>query len=515
MSEIEFNPEFKKALGMMEDSTRNILVTGRAGTGKSTLLQYFRDNSKKNLVVLSPTGVAALNVGGQTIHSFFRFRPGITPDSVRKIRKPQTYKNLDAIVIDEISMTRADLLDCIDRFMRLNGRNRNEPFGGCQMIFIGDLYQLPPVVTGNEKELFRSHYDGPYFFNSRVMEKFDMDFIELEKNYRQKDGKFISLLNSIRNNTASPEDLKILNTRLDSDFVPPESGFYITLTTKNDNADAVNQAKLSRLKHRAFEYYAGIMGKMKPAYYPTSEKLTLKKGAQVMMLNNDPEGRWVNGSMGKITDILHDDEDRIVVKLTSGGEVHVMPHKWEVFDFFFDKESGHIQARTIGSFTQYPLRLAWAITIHKAQGKTFDRVVIDIGKGTFVHGQLYVALSRCRTLKGIILKKELKKKHVWMDWRVVKFQTGLQYRKSDEKIPVSQKISMIEEAIASKASLEITYLKANDTKSRRVVIPDKVGDFEYMGKSFLGLSAYCTKRKEDRNFRIDRILEIKQVSHGR
>ncbi len=510
--DIELNPEFQKAFDLMENSSHSVFVTGRAGTGKSTLLQYFRGSSRKNLVVLAPTGVAALNVLGQTIHSFFHFKPDILPDSVRKFKNNGTYKMIDAIVIDEISMTRADLLDCVDRFMRLNGRDRQKPFGGCQMIFIGDLYQLPPVVGGREKELFSTHYAGPYFFNSEAMKTFEMEFVELEKNYRQKDEKFISILNSIRNNTPTPDDLEMLNTRLNPNFTPPENEFYVTLTTTNADADAVNEHKLSLLPHKAFVYRAEIRGSISPAHYPTSEKLSLKKGAQVMLLNNDSGKRWVNGSMGKITDIRHsEDEDIIVVQLTSGEKVQVAPHKWEVFDFFFDRKANRIEADVIGSFTQYPLRLAWAVTIHKAQGKTFDRVVLDIGKGTFVHGQAYVALSRCRTLDGIVLKKPLEKKHVYMDWRVVKFQTNFQYRKSEEALPLAEKIALIEEAIAGRFPLEITYLKANDIKSRRIVLPKKVGEFEYMGKSFLGLAAYCMKRKEDRNFRIDRMLEIKQV----
>jgi len=516
IGDIDFNPEFQKAFDLMENSSNNVFVTGRAGTGKSTLLQYFRNNSKKKLVILAPTGVAALNVQGQTIHSFFRFKPDITPDSVRKLKKDGTYKIIDAIVIDEISMTRADLLDCVDRFMRLNGRNRQKPFGGCQMIFIGDLYQLPPVVGGREKELFRTHYAGPYFFNSEAIKSFEMEFVELEKNYRQKDEKFINLLNSIRNNTPTSDDLEMLNTRLNRSFTPPENDFYVTLTTTNDDAAAVNDHKLSMLPHKAFEYQAKIRGSLSPAHYPTNERLSLKKGAQVMLLNNDPGKRWVNGSMGKITDMQHsEDEDIIVVQLTSGEKVQVTPYKWEVFDFFFDRDANRIETNTIGSFTQYPLRLAWAVTIHKAQGKTFDKLVIDIGKGTFAHGQAYVALSRCRTLDGIVLKKPLEKKHVYMDWRVVKFQTNFQYRKSEEKMPLTEKIALIEEAIAGAIPLEITYLKANDIKSRRIVLPKKVGEFEYLGKSFLGLAAFCMKRKEYRNFRIDRMLEIKQVRTGK
>ncbi len=513
--EIEFNAEFSKALAMMEKTLKNVFVTGRAGTGKSTLLSYFRDSTAKEVVVLAPTGVAALNVGAQTIHSFFRFKPGVTPEKVKKVEKDEVFKALDAIVIDEVSMARSDLLDCIDAFMRLNGRDKAKPFGGVQMIFIGDLYQLPPVMSQNEKELFSTVYAGPYFFNSLAMNGLDLEMIELEKNYRQKDEHFIRLLNSIRNNSATPQDILALNSRANPAFVPSENNFFVTLTTTNADAEEVNRLRLSQLKEKQFSFKAVVKGKIAKEYYPTSDDLVLKKGSQVMLLNNDAEKNWVNGSIGKITSLsnslpsgLEGEGEFIDVLLDSGESIEVSPFKWSVLDHSFDSKTKSIATKSIGSFTQYPMRLAWAVTIHKAQGKTFDNVVVDFGRGTFAHGQAYVALSRCRTLEGMVLKKPLEKKHVFMDWRVVNYQTAFQYKKSEAEMPLAEKISLIQKAIEQKSSLEITYLKASDVKSVRAIQPKSVGEMDYLGKKYLGLKAFCEKSQGERNFRVDRIIKI-------
>lgn len=495
----------------MENTQKNIFITGRAGTGKSTLLDYFQRSAKKKVVVLAPTGVAALNVKGQTIHSFFRFKPDITLKTIKKERR-KIYKKLDAIVIDETSMVRADLLDCIDKFMRLNGKTKNLPFGGVQMIFFGDLYQLPPVVTGKETEIFNSHYKSPYFFDAHVFENFEMEFLELEKIYRQKDEKFIDILNKIRNNSATDEDLEKLNKRFDPNFEDKLDDFYIYLTTTNKKAEEINRKQLNKIPKKT-SYYEGIIkGDFSERHLPTAIDLKLKIGAQVMLLNNDAAGRWVNGSIGKIIDIKYDDyeeNDAIIVKLTSGETVDATPYKWEIFHFYYDKRSHSIEAETVGSFTQYPMKLAWAITIHKSQGKTFERVILDIDRGTFAHGQMYVAISRCTSLDGLVLKKKIEKKHILMDWRIVKFVTKYQYQISDKKCSLDTKIDLIRQAVKNSQDLQITYLKANDEKSRRRIRPSFVGDLEYLGKPFLGVEAYCCKRQKERVFRVDRILEIK------
>jgi ATP-dependent DNA helicase PIF1 len=422
---IELNDEFRKALVLLEDTSKNIFITGKAGTGKSTLLDYFRSVTQKNVAILAPTGVAALNVKGQTIHSFFHFKPDITYDTVKHLGHYSTliYKALDTIVIDEISMVRADLLDCMDRFMRLNGKDASKPFGGVQMVFIGDLYQLPPVVAKTEEEIFNGHYKSQYFFDSRVFESLSFEFIELGKHYRQTDRHFIDLLNAIRNDSATAEHLNDINKRYDPSFVQKDSDFYITLTTTNQIADLINSEYLSRIPKTTYAYHAAIKGDFNKKVLPAEETLSIKEGAQVMLLNNDVAKRWVNGSLGKVISIKEylDEENSIVVELTDGSVVSVKPNTWELFKFSFDNTAKKLTSSKMGSFTQYPVALAWAVTIHKSQGKTFDRVVIDIGSGTFAHGQLYVALSRCRSLDGIVLKRPIEKRHILMDKRIIKF----------------------------------------------------------------------------------------------
>ncbi len=512
---IELNEQFRHALDLIEHTSNNIFITGRAGTGKSTLLDYFRHITTKRVAVLAPTGVAALNVKGQTIHSFFGFKPSITLDKVKKLRfakdRQNLYKNLDAIVIDEISMVRADLLDCVDRFLRLNGPRANRPFGGIQMIFIGDLYQLPPVVASTEKDAFNCLYQTPYFYSAKVFESLDMELVELEKIYRQHDEEFISILNAIRNNTITGDQLELLNQRCLPEFEPPPDSFYVHLTTTNKLADEINARQLARLTSPACVFTAKIKGEFGEEYIPTAVDLKVKAGAQIMMVNNDPDGRWVNGSIGKIVNIIEDrkNDHLIVVELSDGTVAEVKPYTWEIFNLFV--EDGKLKSEVVGRFTQYPLMLAWAVTIHKSQGKTFHKVIIDIGRGTFAHGQTYVALSRCTTLDGIVLKKPILKKHIWTDYKVVKFLTKYQYHKAAETLPIEDKVEVIKQAIEKRALLEITYLKPNDEKSRRVVRPELIGEMEYQGKSYLGMRAFCLMRNEERVFRVDRILEIREA----
>ncbi len=515
--QLELNEFFVRALDVMENSSKNIFITGKAGTGKSTLLQYFRTETRKDVVVLAPTGVAAVNVQGQTIHSFFRFKPDITTDKVKNIRlrknQKNIYQNIDAIVIDEISMVRSDLLDCVDAFLRLHGKNKKAPFGGVQMVFIGDLYQLSPVVSSGERHIFKDAYASPYFFHSKVFENLPLEFVELEKIYRQKDNDFISLLNAIRNNSATDGHLQKLNQRFLPDFTPARSDFYIYLTTTNALADEINRQELAKLKAPLCSYEGEISGDFDQKSFPTQPLLEVKAGAQIMLLNNDPTGRWVNGSIGKITAIKKrkNSFDGIEVELADGRIVEVGPFTWEMFRFVYDADSQTLDSETVGSFTQYPLRLAWAVTIHKSQGKTFDKVIIDIGRGTFAHGQMYVALSRCTSFEGIVLKKPIDKKHIFMDWRVVRFMTQYQYRKSEEQCSLKDKIKILEQAIMDEKAINIIYLKANDEKTRRVISPRVVGEMEYLGKMYLGVQAYCHVRQQERVFRVDRILEIKEV----
>lgn len=506
---MELNEQFKKALDLMENTNKNVFITGKAGTGKSTLLQYFREKTNKKIVVLAPTGVSALNVKGETIHSFFGFKPNVNLQSIKKLSSSQreVYKNLGTIIIDEISMVRADLLDCVDYFLRLNGKEKDKPFGGIQMIFIGDLYQLPPVVTSMEKKIFEDYYKSEYFFDSNVFKEISMEFIELEKVYRQRDEKFINLLNEIRRNIVREESLELLNSRVVKDFIPYED-YVVYLTPYNNVASEINMEKLENLKGKKYDWIAGINGDISEEYYPNDVILTLKKGAQVMMLNNDALGRWVNGSLGKVVGVKS--EGIIRVQFPDGRIEDVSPYTWEVMHYIYDGERKTIDTEVIGSFTQYPLKLAWAITIHKSQGKTFDKVIIDLGRGAFAPGQVYVALSRCTSFQGIFLKRPIKKKEIFVDKRIVDFLTKYQYLISERDLPLEEKINIIKEAIKKNFLLYIVYLKPNDEKSRRIIKPYRLGEYEYKGKTFLGVYAYCLERKEERVFRIDRILELKE-----
>ena len=421
--------DFRYALDLLEKTDTSLFLTGKAGTGKSTLLGLFRSTSRKKMAVLAPTGVAALNIQGQTIHSFFGFPPRIiTPQEAGKktTRKDllRLYKNLETIIIDEISMVRADVLDGIDVFLRRN-RENYRPFGGVLMIFVGDLFQLPPVVKNDpvERSYFQDYYDSPYFFSAKVFQEPDLQiqYLELGKVYRQDSRHFLRLLEAIRLNNLDYDDLDDLNERYIPDFSDTEG--YITLCARNATADRINRDALQRLKTPAFAFRADVKGLFDPSLYPADLEMSLRVGAQVMFIKNDPEKAFVNGSIGVVTEI---GENRVVVKITHDNgkknAIEVVKSDWEILRYKADA-AGNIEAETIGSFRQYPLRLAWAITIHKGQGKTFDKVLLDLGGGAFEHGQLYVALSRCRTLEGIVLRQPIRPNDVITDERIISFHS--------------------------------------------------------------------------------------------
>ncbi len=518
LAHVEINEQFARALELMGAGAGHVFVTGRAGTGKSTLLEYFREQSKKKIVVLAPTGVAAVNIGGQTVHSFFRFKPDITIEKAERAARKvagkkggEIYKKLDAIVIDEISMVRADLFDCIDRFLRIAREKQKIPFGGARLIMIGDLYQLPPVVTSAERHIFSEHYPSPYFFDAHIFSEMAFELVELTKVYRQRDERFIGLLNAIRNRTVTEDDLDALNARYQPDFIPGDD-YYIHLTPFNASAADVNRERLGQLKGRARIYQAESMGDFKRDSYPAEERLSLKKGAQVMLVNNDSLGRWVNGTIAEVTAM---ESDAVEVRLPSGEREWVEPSTWELFHFEMAPNGRSIVSNPVGAFTQIPLKLAWAVTIHKAQGKTFDRVVVDLGRGTFAPGQLYVALSRCTSLEGLVLKTKLKKTHAMVDYRVMKFLTQYHYDRSEEASPLEEKRRLIEAAIEAGDKLAITYLKASDEKSHRVIEPSEVGEMEFKGFPFIGMTGYCLKRRDKRVFRVDRILKMEVLRSGK
>lgn len=393
----EMTPENERILNLMEDTKQNIFLTGKAGTGKSTLLRYFRTTTKKNHAVVAPTGIAAINVQGQTVHSFFSFRIGITVGSVRYVNqdKLKVLRNLDTLIIDEISMVRADLLDCMDKSLRLNRRN-NLPFGGVQIIAIGDPYQLPPVVTPSEEKFIKRIYGGPHFFKAHSYQTGNFVTAELSKIYRQSDEEFISILNAVRSGNHREEHIKQLHSLTGQNVA---TGKSIHLVTTNKIAQAINKSQLDQLPSYPQTYTAEASGNFSEKAAPTEVELTLKEGSKVMLLNNDREGRWVNGDVGTIIGL---GKSTARVKFDSDGTFDdIGPHVWENIQFQYDEETHKIEPVVIGQFVQLPLKLAWAVTIHKSQGKTYNNVHIDFGPGTFAPGQAYVALSRATSPTGL------------------------------------------------------------------------------------------------------------------
>lgn len=422
---LQLSEEFQETLDLLEHSDESVFLTGKAGTGKSTLLQLFRRTTRKKTVVLAPTGVAALNVGGQTIHSFFSFAPRLlTEKDLIKRRDLRLLRSIEVLVIDEISMVRADLLDHVDFVLRY-ARRSEKPFGGIQLLAVGDLFQLPPVVsTTYEKAYFQSTYDSPYFFSAHVFKHdFRLQPVELSKIYRQEERRFINLLDAIRAGEVDEELLAELNDRVNPD-ADGNSG-HIVLTARNAVANAINQKELENLDSESSVFIAKVSGQFNPALFPTEVALKLKIGARVMLLRNDPARKYVNGTIGTIFEF---GEEEIKVQLKDAQKeeiVSVVRHEWEVLKYSADIKSQEIKTEVIGSFIQYPIRLAWAITIHKSQGKTFDQVLVDLKGGAFEHGQTYVALSRCRSLEGLLLKQPVRYRDILIDERIIDFYHDL------------------------------------------------------------------------------------------
>lgn len=420
---LELSADFQHALDLLEKEGRNLFITGKAGTGKSTLLQLFRASTRKKVVVVAPTGIAALNVKGQTIHSFFGFPPRpIGPHELKKRRDTRLFKKMEVLVIDEISMVRADMLDNIDIFLRIN-REKREPFGGVQVVFFGDMFQLPPVVASlEEQQVIGSQYQSPYFFSAKVFfEGFGLEMLELTKVYRQEQKHFLRLLDAIRLNRMDDDELDTLNQRCHPHFTAPD--FYITLATRNAKVDAINRAMLNEIPLPVQTYIGKVSGDFPANLYPTELGLGLKLNAQVMFVKNDPQRRFVNGTIGKIVK-LEVEKVTVMIEDRSGetSYVEVESLDWEIVKYrLHPTDPNVIETETVGSFSQLPLRLAWAITIHKSQGQTFDKVIIDLDRGAFEHGQTYVALSRCRTLEGIVLRQPIQPRDIITDERVVEF----------------------------------------------------------------------------------------------
>jgi len=411
---ITLSNEQASVVSAIEASESHVYVTGKAGTGKSTVLNHLRHQSLRRSVVVAPTGIAALNIGGQTIHSLFGIAPGlIRPGQcVINRRTAAVLRSIDRVIIDEASMIRADLMDAIDEILR-KSRRSSAPFGGVQVVMFGDLFQLPPVVERPLIPYFSETYGGYYFFDAMVWQSTALDVLELETIFRQHDDYFKSILNGIRCGEPSEEMMEDLNSRATME-IPKDR--IITLTTVNARANHVNEERMSWLSGGVYRFGADVRGELDASAFPTSPELLLKEGAQVMMLRNDRDKRWVNGTIGSISSLT---PDTIEVDI-AGNRVEVKKERWDKIRYGVD-ESGQLTEGGVASFTQYPLRLAWAVTIHKSQGLTYDQVCIDLGAGAFSHGQTYVALSRCRTLEGVFLTRKIQPTDVIIDDRIRRF----------------------------------------------------------------------------------------------
>lgn len=426
------NPEFQNALRLIQYTRQSVFLTGKAGTGKSTFLKHVCKVTKKKYVVLAPTGIAAINAGGSTLHSFFKlpFHP-LLPDDPnfqgKKLHDTLKYssdhrkliQNIELVIIDEISMVRADIIDFIDKVLRIYSRNMREPFGGKQVLLVGDIFQLEPVVKTDEREIISRFYPNPYFFSARVFQEMELVAIELTKVYRQTDKVFVGVLDRIRTNTAGSADLQLLNTRCNAPIHKGENDMYITLATRRDTVDHINEQKLAELPGKAVKLQGEIHGEFPENSLPTLMELIVKPGAQVVFIKNDQEKRWVNGTIGTISGLS--DDGIMYVVTEDGKEFDVHKESWSNVRYRYNETEKKIEEEELGTFIQYPIRLAWAITVHKSQGLTFSRAIIDFSGGVFAGGQTYVALSRCTSLEGIQLKREITRADIFVRPEIVSF----------------------------------------------------------------------------------------------
>lgn len=425
------NLEFQNAWNLIRNTRRSVFLTGKAGTGKSTFLKYICAKTSKEHVVLAPTGIAAVNVGGQTLHSFFKipFKPLLPDDpdfSPRRLRKTLRYsaqkvkliKKLELIIIDEISMVRCDIIDFIDKVLRIYSENMREPFGGKQLLFVGDIFQLEPVITRDMRDILRRYYQQFFFFNAKVFGKLGLIPIELRKIYRQTDSSFIAMLDRVRVSHATASDIQLLNSRFNVNYMEPDEGLVMTLASRRETVDSINDDHMKALKTPEYVFTGVVTDVFPDNDLPTSKELTLKQGAQVIFIRNDKEGRWVNGTLGKVSRI---DSDGVEVELENGEGYLLEQEIWENVQYSYDEKEKKVIENVVGTFRQYPIKPAWALTVHKSQGLTFNNIVIDFAGGAFSSGQTYVALSRCTSLEGITLLKPLSQRDIIVNTAIVDF----------------------------------------------------------------------------------------------
>ena len=424
----------QKALQIIQFTRRSLFLTGKAGTGKSTFMRHIAATIKKKHIILAPTGIAAINAGGSTLHSFFKlpFHPLLPTDkrySARNIRdtlkyngeKTKLLREVELIIIDEISMVRADIIDFIDKVLRIYNRNMREPFGGKQLLLVGDIYQLEPVIKEDERQLLRPFYPSCFFFDAHVFREMQLIAVELKKVYRQRDAQFISLLDHIRTSQVSDTDLRLLNARVNAEIGTEEGRLSITLSGRRDTVDYINEKQLNTLPDQPTIFYGHIEGEFPESSLPTPIELEVKTGAQVLFIKNDKERRWVNGTLGTIIGFGDEEDGIIYVRTEDGRDFDVEREIWSNVRYTFNEKEQKIEEEEIGSYQQFPLRLAWAITVHKSQGLTFNNVKIDFTGGVFAGGQTYVALSRCTSLQGISLQEPIRRENIFVRTEVTNF----------------------------------------------------------------------------------------------